>query len=211
MALARSNAFTPSPLTISPHLAPRLSRLSVAQYDRMIENGTIGESDDVELIDGFLIVKTGRGRPHVQAGRMGLAALLRIVPQGWHVAKADPIVASDWSKPEPDLAIVRGGIADYAERDVTGRDLGLVVEIADSSLAVDRDVMGRLYASGGIPVYWIVNLVDGLVEVYSDPDAGSGYRSRIDHRRGDSIPITLDGRDVGRAAVDDLLPAGESL
>lgn len=106
--------------------------------------------------------------------------------------------------------MVRGGIADYATRDVTAGDLGLVVEIADSSLAVDRDVMGRLYASGGVPVYWIVNLVDDLVEVYSDPDPVKGYRSRVDHRRGDRIAVAVDGVEIGRLAVDDLIPAAES-
>ncbi|APW62014.1 Uma2 family endonuclease [Paludisphaera borealis] len=200
---------TPLPVAISPLLTSRLSRLTVSQYDRMIENGTISQSEDLELIDGLLVTKMSRNRPHVQAGKLGLAALMRIVPPGWHVAKEDPIVASDWSKPEPDLALVRGRVVDYATRDVTASDVGLVIEIAASSLAVDRDVMGRLYASGGIPVYWIVNLIDGLVEVYSDPDPAHGYRSRLDFRRGDSIPVAVDGRDLGRVTVDDLLPAAE--
>jgi Uma2 family endonuclease len=208
--MATTTPATPTPATIHPHLASRLSRISVSQYDRMIEDGTIGESDDVELIDGLLVTKMGRNLPHVQAGRLGLAALMQIAPAGWWVAKEDPIVASDWSKPEPDLALVRGRIADYAARHVTSKDVGLVVEIAASSLAVDRDVMGRLYAAGGIPAYWIVNLVDGLAEVYGDPDPAQGYRTRTDYRRGDSIPVAADGRDLGVAAVDDLLPAAES-
>jgi len=104
------------PAAISSHLTPRLSRFTVAQYDRMVETGTIGESENVELIDGLLVTKTSRNRPHVQAGKLGLAAL--------------------WSRPEPDLALVRGGIVDYATRDVTSGDVGLVVEIAASSLAV---------------------------------------------------------------------------
>jgi Uma2 family endonuclease len=200
---------TPLPVAISPLLTSRLSRLTVSQYDRMIENGTISESENVELIDGLLVTKMSRNRPHVQAGKLGLAALMRIVPAGWHVAKEDPIIASDWSKPEPDLALVRGRVVDYSTRDVAASDVGLVVEIAASSLAVDRDVMGRLYTSGGIPVYWIVNLVDGLVEVYGDPDPIHGYRSRLDFRRGDSIPVAVDGRDIGGVAVDELLPAAE--
>lgn len=201
---------SPMPVTISPQLASRLSRLTVARYDRMIEDGAIVDFEDVELIEGLLVTKMGRNRPHVQAGKMGLAALLRIVPTGWHVAKEDPIVASDWSKPEPDLALVRGRVADYATRDVTAGDLGLVVEIAASSLSVDRDVMGRLYAFGGVPVYWIVNLVDGLVEVYTDPDPVQGYRSRVDFSRGASIPVVVDGRDVGRVSVDEMMPAVDS-
>lgn len=167
------------------------------------------DDENVVLINGRLVTKQVRSRPHIQAGKMGLAALSRIVPPGWHVAKEDPIVASDWSKPEPDLALIRGRIVDYATRDVTASDVGLIVEIADSSLAVDRDVMAHLYASGGIPVYRIVNLVDGLVEVYSDPTPLQGYQSRLNHQRGDLIPVAVDGREIGRVAVDDLLPAGK--
>jgi Uma2 family endonuclease len=172
----------------------------------MLENGTLNDAEDVELIEGLLVTKMGRNRAHVQAGKMGLAALTRIAPPGWHVAKEDPFVASDWSKPEPDLALVRGKIEDYSDRDVTAGDIGLIVEIADTSLADDRDVMGRLYAAGGIPFYWIVNLVDRLLETYSEPDPSGGYRSRVDFRPGEQVPLTIDGREVARVAVTDLLP-----
>ena len=191
---------------VNSALASRLSRFRVEDFDRMIAAGAILDAEDVELIDGLLVSKRGRNRPHVLAGKLGLAALQRIAPEGWHVAKQDPIVASDWSKPEPDLAVIRGAISDYADRDVTSGDVGLVVEIAESSLAVDRDVMGRLYAAGGIPRYWIINLVDGLVEVYEDPDAEDGYRSRTDYRRGETIPVVLDGRDAEGVPAGDVLP-----
>jgi Uma2 family endonuclease len=197
---------TPLPIALSPHLAARLSRLTVGQYDRMIENGTIGDAEDVELIEGLLVTKMGRNRPHVQAGKKGLAALLRITPPGWHIAKEDPVVASDYSKPEPDLALVRGHVEEYANRDVTAGDLGLIVEIADSSLAADREVMGRLYAACGIPFYWIINLVDQWVESYTIPDPTRGYRSRVDFRPGEEIPVVVDGQEVGRIAVLELLP-----
>lgn len=197
---------TVAPPALDAALASRLSRISVAQYDRLISAGAIFDAEDVELIEGLLVSKMGRNRPHILAGKLGLAALQRIVPEGWHVAKEDPIRASDWSKPEPDLAVIRGGITDYVDRDVTAADVGVVVEIAESSLTVDRDVMGRLYAAGGIPGYWIVNLVAGHVEVYADPDPVAGYRSRKDYRRGETIPVVLDGLEVGRAAVDELSP-----
>jgi Uma2 family endonuclease len=204
--MSTTTQLTPLAITVSPHLASRLSRLTVRQFDQMIQNGTIDDAEDVELIEGLLVTKMGRNRPHVQAGKKGLDAFLRIVPAGWHVAKEDPFVASDWSKPEPDLALVRGRVVDYSERDVTAGDIGLIVEIADSSLAEDRDVMGRLYASSGIPVFWIVNLVDGLVEMYTNADPSGGYRSRVDFRLGDEVPVVIDGREIGRIAVKDLLP-----
>jgi Uma2 family endonuclease len=89
---------------------------------------------------------------------------------------------------------------------VTAGDIGLIVEITDTSLADDRDVMGRLYAAGGIPLYWIVNLVDRLVETYTEPDPSGGYRSRADFRPGEEIPLVIDGRELGRVAVTELLP-----
>jgi Uma2 family endonuclease len=196
---------TPLPITVSPHLASRLSRLTVWQYDRMIENGTFVNAEDVELIEGLLVTKMGRNRPHEQAGKKGLAALLRIAPSGWHVAKEDPIVASDWSKPEPDLALVRGRVEDYADRDVTAGDVGLTVEIADSSLAADREVMGRLYAAGGIPVYWIVNVKDRQLEVYANPVNGAYPAPRILGET-ESVELVIDGQVLGQIAIADLLP-----
>ncbi|MGZ3415329.1 MAG: hypothetical protein ACXWNX_17695 [Isosphaeraceae bacterium] len=81
--------------------------ITVEQYDRMIEVGIIGEHDQVELIEGRLVPKMGRKRPHIQAGKRSFRAFSRILPPGWHVVKEDPIVASDLSKPEPDLSVVR--------------------------------------------------------------------------------------------------------
>jgi hypothetical protein len=103
-------AQTPPTLAPSAHLLAGLYRLTVRQYDRMIEDGTIAEDEPVELIEGLLVRKMGKKRHHIQAGKRGLKALSRLAPAGWHVAKEDPIVASDWSKPEPDLALVRGDV-----------------------------------------------------------------------------------------------------
>jgi Uma2 family endonuclease len=79
-----------------------------------------------------------RNRPHIVAGKKGLRVLSTILPPRWHVATEDPIVASDWSKPEPDLAIVRGDAEDYLDHDVSARDVALVIEIAESSLSIDQ-------------------------------------------------------------------------
>ena len=98
----------------------------------------------MELIEGVLVNKMGRNRPHIVAGNKGLRMLSGIVPSGWYVAKEDPVVVSNWSKPEPDLAIVRGQAADYIDRDVTAVDVALVVEIAESSLSVDQEDMAQI-------------------------------------------------------------------
>ncbi len=171
----------------------------------MVQEGVLEKRDRVELIEGFLVVKLSKKPPHVVAGKKGLRTLERVIPQGWHVAKEDPIVASDWSEPEPDLAVIRGQAEDYLQRQVMAAAVALVVEIAESSLATDRSEMGRVYAASGIPYYWIVNLVDRQVEVYSGPGP-AGYEGRQDLTPGQDIPVVVDGVEVGRIPVADILP-----
>jgi Uma2 family endonuclease len=189
----------------SPSLASALYRLTVRQYDRILDEGTIGEGERVELIEGLLVARAGRSRSTIVAGNKGLRILWRIVPPGWHVAKGVPIVVSDWSKPAPDLAVIRGVVEDYDERAVTARDVALVAEIADARLPADRTDRTRVYAAAGIPVYWIVNLAEGQVEVWSDPRR-DGYQCQQVLGRGQDVPVVVAGREAGWVAVADILP-----
>jgi Uma2 family endonuclease len=203
---------TSSPPTNSPgqEFWSVLYRLTVQQYDRMIRDGIIREADRVELVEGLVVAKMGRNRPHVQAGVKGLRLLSSLIPAGWHVRKEDPIVASEWSKPEPDLAVVRGRDEDYDERDVTAADVALVVEIADSSLVADQQDMARVYSACRIPIYWIINLVELQVEVYSSPGS-TGYQSPQIFKPGQEVPVIVDGALVGKIAAAELLPPRETL
>jgi Uma2 family endonuclease len=201
-----------SMITAPPHapttpsdVFPGLYRFTVSQYDRMVQDGTIGENDRVELIEGLVVTKMGKNPPHVFAGKLGLKRLERLVSPGWHVGKEDPVVVSEWGKPEPDLSVVRGTENDYLDRAVTATDVGLVVEIAESSLVTDRTEMNKVYARAGIPVYWIINLVDRQVEVYTQP-SNDGYRSREDFAWDQDVPVVIEGREVGRIAVSDIVP-----
>ncbi len=191
----------PSP---SPFFA-HLYRLTVKQYDQMVEAGVFGEQDRVELIQGMLVAKMGRNRPHIVSGKKSLRALQGIIPPGWHVAKEDPATVSESSKPEPDLAVVRGQPEDYIDRDVTAADITLVAEIADSSLRADQREMKQIYAAGKIPVYWIIDLVDRRLEVFSDPD-GERYRRSEVFSVEQEVPMVLAGVEVGRIRVADLMP-----
>ena len=196
------------PASIEPSVPPYLShlyRLTVKQYDRMVEVGILGNRDRVELIEGMLVAKMGRNRPHIVSGKKALRTLENAVVPGWHVAKEDPLVVSDFSKPEPDLAIVRGVAEDYVERDVTAADVALVGEIAESTLLADQREMKSRYAASSIPVYWIINLVEHQLEVYSDPE-GREYRTSRVFSREQEVPLILGGVEVGRIRVADLLP-----
>ena len=102
------------------------------------------------------------------------------------------------------MAIVRGSERGYFARHPGPADMPLVIEVSDSSLASDRAVKGRIYASASIPAYWVVNLVDHRVEVYSDPGGGI-YGTRRDFSAVDAVPLVIDGADLGPIAARDLL------
>jgi Uma2 family endonuclease len=193
---------TPPP---SPYLARSLYRLTVEQVEAMIENGTIDEDDRLELIEGLLITRARRTRADIVAGNKGLRILWRMIPPGWHVAKGVPIRLSDWSRPEPDLAIIRGVVDDYEERDATADDTALVVGIAGPNLPADRTDLARVYAAAGIPIYWIVNLAEGQVEIFSEPRR-DGYQSHQVLSRGQDVPVVVAGVEAAWIAVADLLP-----
>ena len=110
---------------------------------------------------------------------------------------------------EPDVAVARGPRRLYEERHPRPGDVAFLVEVADSSLDEDRSDKTTMYARARIGVYWIVNLVHAQVEVYTEPRGGRnpGYRSRHDYRIGEEVPVVVDGREVGRVAVRDLLPS----
>ena len=112
---------------------------------------------------------SARARPAI-ASRETAAALSRLVPsKAYFVTREDPVrIPGRCGMPEPDISVVRGRSRDYIEQPDAG-DVPLIVEVSDKTLAFDRtDKLGS-YAGGGIPVYWIVNLVDRQVEVYTGP------------------------------------------
>ena len=108
-----------------------------------------------------------------------------------------------------DLGVIRGDFNNYTDRHPGPADSAMMVEIADSSLRRDRGRKKRIYARAAVPVYWIVNLIDRQIEVYTDP-TGPGdkpdYRHHEDFGPGTSLPVTLDGKEVGRLDVTKLLP-----
>jgi Uma2 family endonuclease len=112
------------------------------------------------------------------------------------------------SEPEPDFALVRGTGEDYEHRHPGPPEIGLIIEVADSSLLRDRHDKARIYARGGIGCYWIVNLVDRRIEVHtqpSGPTAAPAYGTSQTYQPGDKLPLILDGTTVGTLAVTDLI------
>ena len=181
-------------------------RITVDEYDRMVESGAIGEDEPVELLGGELVPKMGQKPDHVWAVDYLDQAITAHSLGAWHVRKEHPVRIPEFDEPEPDIAIVRGAMAALRGRHPEPADIALIIEVGDTSLARDQGDKWTAYGRAGIPVYWIVNLRDGQVEVYTDPDPAGGYRSRVDYRPGDDVPVVIDGQVVGRIAVTDLLP-----
>ena len=102
--------------------------------------------------------------------------------------------------------VVRGADADYRHRIPTPADVALLVEVSESTLGQDRGVKRTAYARDGIAVYWIVNLVDRQVEVYTRPVKEGRYRSRKDYKLGQQVPVVIAGQPLPPIAVDDILP-----
>jgi Uma2 family endonuclease len=188
--------------------APAPYRLNVDQYDAMVAAGILTKRDRLELIEGVLVAKMPKGPRHSAiTGQLG-DRLRSLLPSGWHIRQEQPVRIPDHDEPEPDLAVARGTFLDYEARHPGPRDIALLAEVAESTLADDRTVMSRVYARAGIPVYWIVNLKgrSRVVEVYTHPTRTRGYRKQTDFQHGQNVPVMIDRREVGRIAVADLLP-----
>ena len=182
--------------------------LTVEQYHAMIRSGALKSGDPIELLEGWLVNKMIKNPPHSASTARTRRRLNELMPDGWSVDSQEPVTTVD-SEPEPDVVVIRGLREEYVERHPGPEDIGLLVEVADTSLERDRGWKKRIYAAAEIPVYWIVNLVERQVEVFTGP-SGPGDRPEFGTREvflpGDRIPVVLDGNEVGRIAVDDLLP-----
>jgi Uma2 family endonuclease len=185
-----------------------LARFSVTRYQRMVEVGILTAEDKVELLENYVVLKMPRNPPHDSAIQRMLDKLFLRRPAGWGLRVQSAITLSD-SQPEPDFAFVRGSAADYEHRHPGPADVGLLIEVADSSLLRDQRDKTRIYARAGIVCYWIVNLVDQRIEVYTQPSGPTtipAYNALQVYQPGDAVPLVLDGNVVGTVPVVELLP-----
>jgi Uma2 family endonuclease len=184
-------------------------RLTVEQYLRMIDLGFFPEKPEVELVGGMLVERMVKRRPHSFSVGKLYRLFHEILPDTWHVQAENPVVLDATSRPEPDVAVIRGTLDDYRDRDPVAADIGLIVESSESTYRKDRNAMWRLYAAARIPTYWIINLAARRVEVYSDP-VGKGkkaeYRICRIYAEDQEIPVELEGVEDRSIRVRDILP-----
>jgi len=194
-----------SEIARSPARTKRWTRL---EYERLVDLGAFGPEERLELIGGQLVVREPQGRPHATGIRLVAAALRAAFGPGWTIEAQLPVALDEESEPEPDVAVVPGGPRAYASSHPSRPTL--VVEIALTSLALDRGEKASLYARARVEEYWIVNLVDNTLEVYRGPEAhpdslyGWHYGSAVTLSVGDHVkPLSVPNAEI---RVADLLP-----
>jgi len=183
----------------------RTRRWTRREYDRLIELGVLHEDEPIELLAGRLVVREPQHTPHATATQLAAETLRAAFGAGWMVRVQLPLALDDESEPEPDVAVVRGAPRDYVREHPSTPVL--VVEVAHASLRADRTLKARLYARAGIGDYWIVNLVDRVLEVHRSPTGPRPRPVYADIRRidpSDSIaPLAAPAAGI---VVADLLP-----
>ncbi len=189
------------PMVDLPSLAPeRIRAIRRVEFEQMVQAGMF-EDERVELLGGVIVEMTAPGTRHSEAIRRLNMAFIALEMQGrGRISIQLPFALEEYSEPLPDLAV--HPMADYShEHPNTSL---LVVEVADSSLRKDRRIKAPLYASQGVREYWIVNLVDDVVEVHRDPRSDS-YATLKTYGRGEMVaPLEFPNLVL---AVDDLLPS----
>ena len=156
---------------------------SAEDYYRMAEVGILAPDARVELLDGQVIDMLPIGPFHANSVRRLVNFFARLGQGRWLLDMQNPVRLNSLSEPQPDFALLRPSDEEYAHRHPTPADVLLLVEVAESSIRYDRGRKLAAYARAGIQEYWIVNLVDRVVEVYRQP-LSSGQYASVERRQG---------------------------
>ncbi|MGD1851289.1 MAG: Uma2 family endonuclease [Cyanophyceae cyanobacterium] len=178
--------------------------LTIEEYHRLRETGAIAYDARTELIRGQIHPMIAKGTPHTICCRNFLKLLPPLLAKDELLQCQDPIRLPNASEPEPDIAIIRQRADNYSSSHPEPADIVLLVEVADSSLAFDRDVKLPLYAEYEIEVVWLVNLQQDRIEIYQQPGESNGkfaYQVCDFYGRGDSVEV--EGVAI---AADQILP-----
>ena len=188
------------------HMPATRTRVTVEDYHTMIANGQFQDGDAFELLDGEIVSKMTQNTLHAAVSEEFEAIIRALVGRAWSVRSQKPITLAR-SEPDPDLVISSGTFRTHLLRHPLSADIALVVEVSDSSLAQDQGVKQAIYAQAELPIYWILNLVDLCVEVYTQPiQTPTPHYTQISrYVPGDELPLILAGVEMGRLAVSDFL------
>lgn len=165
----------PTPLTLEP---TSLKRWTVRDYHQMSEIGLLDPHERTELIAGQITLMAAKGTLHVTSLYLLINTMRDKLGNSVLIRTQDPIQLDDLSEPEPDLAIVRGTVLDYADRHPRSSDVYLIVEVADRTLKYDCETKDQLYALAGILDYWVLDVKNRQLHIFRDPTP-TGYTSHL--------------------------------
>ena len=185
-----------------------LHRWTCHEYQRLIDHGFLDEDDPIELLDGLLLVKEPQHSLHRTGVLLVAKAVERAFGESWFVQTQSPIILDDRSEPEPDVCVVHGSPRDYIESHPTRP--ALIVEVAQAGLRIARGRKAAAYARARISDYWIVNLIDRMLEVHREPMRPGPARRHWGYaaieRLDTDATITPLAAPSARIRVADLLP-----
>jgi Uma2 family endonuclease len=166
-----------------------IAKWSLQDYHQMIDSGLL-DNRKVELIQGEIIEMSPEGAPHSSfCGEIG-EYLRRVLGDQAKIREAHPITLPDTSEPEPDIAIVRNRSTLYRDRHPYPEDIFWLIEISDSTLTKDLGIKKDLYASVGIAEYWVINLQESVLVVFSNLTS-AGYQSTTSFTSGIISPVAF--------------------
>jgi len=181
-------------------------RFTVRQLIDMVDANILGKYDRVELFDGWVVPKYSQTPMHAHAANTLLQHLVGTMGDAWWTRFRAAIITRR-SVFEPDIALVPDHPS-YGNSWPHAKVAQLVAEVSDIELARDRDYKLPRYASAGVPTYWIVNLIDQRIEVYSKPVGGRRptYAMRRDYLHGEDVPVHVNGKKATSINASELLP-----
>ncbi|PZV17208.1 MAG: hypothetical protein DCF22_03885 [Leptolyngbya sp.] len=159
---------------------PTIKRFTLEEYHRLGELGFFAQGDRIELIRGELVYMAAKGTAHEACNRKLIRELPKLIGDRATLQDQSPVVMPTDGAPEPDFAVVKNRDDDYVSIHPTPEDVLLLIEISDSSLTYDQETKLSLYAENNIQDYWIFNLLENVLETYSEPyqrfQGDFGYR-----------------------------------
>jgi Uma2 family endonuclease len=167
--------FTPTPL-----------RVSVQHYAKMIETGALTKHDRVELLEGEILRMAPIGKEHTAITAHLHERFVLLLAGAATVIGSGTVNLGERSAPQPDLMLLKRRADFYRARLPEATDILVLIEVSDSSLALDQGRKLEVYAENGIPEYWIVDVGGKRVVTYLEP-VGQGYARRLEFTVDESV------------------------
>ncbi|MFN7640085.1 MAG: Uma2 family endonuclease [Pseudanabaena sp.] len=182
---------------------PQIRLWSIADYHQMIEAGILDEDDRVELLEGKIVCMSPQRPFHAASVQRSSRLLFKLLSDRAEIRVQLPVILGNDSEPEPDLAVVRFDADEYSFRHPEAPDIYLLIEVADSTIAKDRNQKARIYAKNRVLEYWILDLQKRQVYVFRQPEEGV-YREKLILNSDDSI--TMQAFPDVAIALNDMFP-----